>query len=181
MNKLQLAQQLKENLETLGDYLTQELRNELAQQGHKATGSLINSIDYEVEFFKKELSLAISYLSYGVVMDKGVSPQRIPFGKGGGSVSKYINALMDWIKQKGIETKEKNIKSFAFAIAQKHKKEGLPTRGSYKFSKNNRRLGFQKFVINDNQEKIEDLIGKDLAQAVSFSFDDIISKIQKIV
>lgn len=181
MNELKLAQQLKANLETLGFYLVDELQNELMQQGHKATGALIQSIEYEIEIFNNELSLAISYLEYGLIMENGVSPQRIPFGGGakGGDTSKYISSLMDWIRQKGLEREEKSIKSFAFAIAQKHRKEGLPTQGSYKFAKNGRRLGFQKYVITENRNKINELIGKDLAQSVSASLDTVISKIQK--
>ncbi len=180
MNELILAEQLKKNLTVLGNYLVDELQKELTQQGHKATGSLIQSIQYEVEFFINELSLAVSYLDYGLIIENGVSPQRIPFGGSKkGDFSKYISALMAWIKQKGLEQDEKSIKGFAFAIAKKHKKEGMPTKNSYKFAKNGRRLGFQNFVITQNRDKINKLIGKNLAQTVSSSLDTVISNIQK--
>jgi hypothetical protein len=54
----------------------------------------------------------------------------------------------------------RNPKSAAFAIAAKHKKEGMPTSGSYKYSINSRRLDAFKTVLENKKvlEKIDSVL-----------------------
>lgn len=72
---------------------------------------------------------------YAIHIDKGVKPSRVPYTEGSGAkTSKYIDALVDWIKIIKPSLSEKERLGFAFGIARKAKKEGHTTRGSFKFS-----------------------------------------------
>lgn len=177
---LKLGQDLRNNLERIGDFLKEELVSELIAQGHRATGKLANSVDYSVKEFVNGLSLEVSYLSYGRYLNDGVPANRIPFGgkKTGAKTSKYIQALIDWVQIKGIATGIA-AKGLAFGIARKHKQEGMPTKGSYAFSSNGRRIGFQNFVLKNSIDEIEDILQDGLAEAVSAQLDVIVGSITK--
>jgi hypothetical protein len=179
IDPIKLARELRANLDDLGEFLTVELANELSMQGHKATGSLIRSIDFNVTAFANALALEIEYLEYGRYVETGVSASRIPFGrKTGAKTSKYIQALIEWIKVKRIASGMRAV-GLAFGIAKKHKQEGMPTRGSYQFSSNGRRIGFQSYVINQNISRIDSIIQDGLEAAVSAQLDNLIANITR--
>ena len=82
-----------------------------------------------------------------------------------------INVLVDWIERKAIVNGDKQVKSLAFAIQQTIHKEGIPTKGSFKFSNNGRRKGFIDFVINNELDKVYN----ELEQQVFDGYDDAIA------
>lgn len=179
MNILKDAKVITDNLKDLGQYLCDELRTELKGQNFSDTGSLAKSIDYAVEFYQNGLRLMIEYNRYGAIVNNGIKPNRIPFGSGnGGSSSQYIQALAAWVQRKGIESDEKKALGVAFAIANTQKKEGYPTRGSYKFSNNGRRGKFQDYVLAQNEAKISETIGQGAELEVIVALDNILSKIK---
>lgn len=179
MDILTLAKELRANLDDLGDFLVAELARELIEQGHKATGRLAASIEQQVVAYANGIALEIKYLEYGRYVETGVSADRIPYGKKtGAKTSKYIQALIEWIKIKGIAS-GLQAKGLAFGIARKHAQEGMPTRGSYNFSNNGRRKGFQSYVVQQNAAKIDELLQDGLAQTVSAQLDLLIANITK--
>ena len=180
IDPIKLANELRANLDDLGEFLTQELAAELIAQGHRATGRLASSIEYNVTAFAQGIALEISYLEYGRYVETGVSKERIPFGGGktGAKTSKYIQALIEWIKVKKIASGLQAV-GLAFGIARKHKQEGMPTRGSFKYSKNGGRTGFQSFVIRANEGKIDDILQDGLEAVVSAQLDILIANITK--
>ncbi len=172
-----LGEQLRAALADLGAHLVDALREELIAQGHKLTGSLVNSIDAAVEQYRGQLSLSISYLRYGAIVNNGVRPARVPFGNGNGAkTSKYIEALIRWVELRNI-AQGIRAKSVAFGIARKHKQEGIPTVGSRAFSKNGRRVGFQNIVVADNLDRIEDTVANAGDVAVNAALDIIVGRI----
>ena len=111
----------------------------------KDTGKLIDSIEYEILSSSKEIKIVFEYLFYGDIVNNGVKPANIPFGKStNAKTSKYIEALKNWAARKGM----KNPLGAAFAIAKTQKREGMPTKGSYKFSSNGRRKNWRSFTLN---------------------------------
>lgn len=129
----------------VAEFFKKELRNELEQQGHKDTGKLIDSIEYEILSDTDTIKIVFTYLYYGDIVESGVRAAKIPFGGStGAKTSKYIEALKNWAKRKGF----KKPLSAAFAIANKHKKEGMPTKNSYRFSSNGRRKYWRSFTLN---------------------------------
>lgn len=118
-----------------------ELKNQLQIQGHRNTGKLENSIEYSVQVFDSMVKSVFSMNDYGIILDPGVKPNRIPFKRGSGAkTSKYIDGLIKYFRSKGHS--EKKSKAFAFATATIQKREGMPTKASSRFSSNGKRTGF---------------------------------------
>jgi hypothetical protein len=140
------------------DEIVKELKHEALQQGHRATGSLIDTIEWKITKEESESFVATIFAnSYWVYVENGVTAAKIPYTVGGrrrGGTSKYIEGLKNWAKVVKPELNEKQALGFAFAVARKHKKEGMPTRGSYSFSRNGRRLGFVQNIIENHVDKI---------------------------
>lgn len=179
IDPIRLAKELRENLDSLGDFLTDALAKELVAQGHRATGSLAKSIEYEITSFRNTIALEISYLAYGRFVETGVSKERIPYGKKtGAKTSKYIQALIEWVKIKKLASGLEAV-GLAFGIARKHKQEGMPTRGSVRFSSNGRRTGFQSYTISSKESEINDILQDGLQAAVSAQLDILVANITK--
>lgn len=173
------------NLSELGQFLVDEIGKELAEQGHVLTGKLKQSIEYTTKrLLNGDLELDVRMLAYWVYVERGVRASRIPFsnkrrrGGAGGKKSKYIQGLVDFVKKRGMASLDSKALSIAFAIAKTHKKEGMPTRGSYSYSQNGRRKFFQRFSTNKNEARIIDLS----AEAYGEGLEDLVTrKIAKLV
>jgi hypothetical protein len=163
-------------LNNVAEIIVVELQTELIQQGHNLTGSLVKSIEYKVDQEKDALIYAFMYNDYGKFVNRGVKAANIPYGgkRGNGGTSLYIQGLIDFVKKLGV-TGEKESKSFAFGIAAKHKKEGMPTKSSYKFSRNGRRTMFQGQVILKIEKQIPSLIDKYLFGEIETVFSEMVN------
>jgi hypothetical protein len=132
---------VKELAEAIAPIVVRVLREEYEMQGHKLTGNLSQSISTEAEATATGAVLRVLMLEYGVYLSTGVSASRIPYSPGSGArSSKYITGLTEFAKKRfGVGQKE--AVGIAFAIARKHKQEGMPTKASFAFSRNGRRTG----------------------------------------
>ena len=143
------------------------LQDELDNQNHNATGALSNAIKSKISFFADGAKGEISTYLYGSAVNFGVPASRFKFGG-----KKHIKALVKWIGNKGITpTKgadELNVKKFAWAIVKKHKKEGIPTLNSYKFSRNGKRLGFMTDALTVAEKTIEATLPINVTLDVTF-------------
>lgn len=134
-------------LEQVKDFILGEMSAELVRQGHRVTGDLIESLFRESRIIQQgdQEVLEGRFLHYGVQMDIGRRPGKmVP-----------ISALVDWIRRKGIYTGNRDLISLAWAISVTIMREGVPTRGSRAQGK---RLGWMTDTLNDNEEKIGDMI-----------------------
>lgn len=149
--------------------LSEDIRAELRDQGHVHTGRLLNSIKGQSKIEGSEVALNVTMNNYFDYVDRGVLARNIRFGgrRTGKKRSKYIEALINYFRQKGKPTNE--AKAAAFATAHKHSDPtgpGMPTKNSYskEFSKNGRRLKFinestsASKVIEGMDEQIQDQI-----------------------
>jgi len=142
MNVLSIIERQSEQV---ADFFKKELAAEIESQGHRDTGALIDSIEYEILTSPTEVKIVFTYLFYGEILEAGVKAKNIPFGGvTNKKTSKYIEALKNWAARKGM----KNPLGAAFAIAKTHKKQGMPTVNSYKFSNNGRRKFWRSFTLN---------------------------------
>ena len=146
----------------VGKLIIASLQKELIEQGHEATGKLINSFEQRVIEVPNSIVIEILMNDYGIYVNEGRKP-------GGKKVP--INVLVDWIERKAIVNGDKEVKSLAFAIQQTIHKGGMPTKGSFKFSKNGRRKGFIDFVIDN---KLDGAINE-LEEQVFEGYDDAIA------
>lgn len=135
--------------------IKKELTTELTKQGHILTGSLRDSIETKSTAFAKGIILSTFFNSYGEPINTGVPGPRIPYTPNSGKKnSKYIAGLVDFVKKRRIETNDKKALGVAFAIARTQKKQGQPTKGSFKFSKNKRRSGWVDFALINIEKQV---------------------------
>lgn len=153
LNKKKVIQRFLEGLEKLAD----KGKQELAQQGHRATGKGIASIEAKITSQSLDKLVGVILANdYLIPVDLGVSASRIPFGQGGGGKSKYIQGLINWVSVIKPGLSEKKKLSFVFAIAKTHKREGMPSRGSYSYTRNGRRKNWIQFGLEDNAQTFEE-------------------------
>ena len=132
-------------------FVVAQLTEELIRQGHKLTGSLIRSLDTKYKEGKQKDRIDFLMLKYGLSLNYGVKPERIPYTEGGpprGGKSKYIQGLIDFAMKKFFLDK-KAATSVAFAIAKKQKEKGSPLTG---------KIGFIDNVLEKDEDKILELI-----------------------
>ena len=150
----------------VGKLIIASLQKELLGQGHKATGDLINSFEQRVIELPNSIVIEILMDEYGIYVNDGrkTGGKKVP-----------INVLVEWIERKAIASGDKEVKSIAFAIQNTIHKEGIPTKGSFKFSNNGRRKGFIDFVIDNELDGVYN----ELEQQVFKGYDDAIATIVK--
>lgn len=145
--------------------LQKRLIAELRAQGHRLTGALEDSISFDVQTDGNSITAVMTALDYGLVMEFGIPANRIPYGgKGTGGTSKYIQGLIRFFSLRGLGSRE--ALSAAFATAKKHKREGLPTRGSFAFSSNGRRTGFTQNTLEQYLPLLTDTIGTESGRVI---------------
>ena len=166
-----------------GEDLLKALSRALIDQGHRGSGKLLDSLSFDVVQTGDSIELQIKGNDYGIILDTGVKWQNIPFGRGGGSSSLYIEGLMKWIRSKGMASSNKNVRSIAFAIANTQIKNtnngfGMPTKGSLKYSKTGKRTGWLTDTINDKENTILEQVQRDIGIEISLNMERIINKAQ---
>lgn len=146
------------------------LKLEIKEQGHKLTNKLIDSVGYKIERTGGDFTIIFDMEFYGAILDKGVTAARIPFGgKGtGAKTSKYIQGLTRYARLR-FNVNAKEAVKIAFAIAHKQKKQGMPTKVSFKFSKTGKRTGFIEDTLQDVEKDIAAVLGR-----IQFEFDLLI-------
>jgi hypothetical protein len=140
--------------------------NEWRAQGHELTGSAVKQMETMVRMEVNTLIIEGFVPNYMAINNSGVTAARIPYTPNSGRPpSKYISGLIDYV-QRRMGKSEKEAKSIAFAIASKHKKEGMPTKTSARFSKTGKRTGFIEQALDKNSQKFIELIEVSVAATV---------------
>lgn len=182
-----MAKTIKKVFEEANVVMQSAVIRELHDQGHRNTGALETSIQGEVTEANGVTTLTGTALAYAVILNKGVVPARIPFGGVGKGVrafkgtegvkgarvvsrrtSQYIQGLIRFFKEKGLDDEE--AKGAAFATARKHKKEGMPTAGSAKYSLTGQRLNFVGTVQRSVSKALDTAILGGIDQVIDDRF-----------
>jgi hypothetical protein len=152
--------------------------NEWRLQGHELTGSAVKQMETMVRMEINTLIIEGFVPDYMAINNQGVPANRIPYYPGSGrKTSKYIDGLIDYV-QRRMGKSEKEAKGIAFAIASKHKKEGMPTKNSViKHSKTGKRTGFIEQALDKNSAKFIELI----ENAITFSVEATIESYYKSI
>ena len=124
-----------ELLNNLAELLKEEMRQQLKIANHIMTGELVESIESRILSTIEGRKIEIWLNSYGIALDQGVPPDRIPFTEpsGRGGRRKYIEGLQRFAQLKLGVTDNRESLGIAFAIARKHKKVGMPVKGPTQF------------------------------------------------
>jgi len=160
----------------LGQFLVAKLGQELTDQGHRLTGSLIASLEYQVT--EKVAGVTIDFLvdEYGVYLNSGVKASRIPYSRSSGKSgrkSAYIQGLIRYVERRmGLRGREGI--GVAFAIARAHRREGMPTSASYRFSKNTRRTGWADAVAANEAGAISEMVAEFVDRQISILLTEYI-------
>lgn len=139
-----------EVLKKLGEKVIEVLKKEFEQQGHSLNGALEESL--EAKPYDKGVEIWGNH--YGKYVDEGVTKAQIksPYApariKG---LTKYVLSRMGVGGAEGV--------AIAYAIATKHKEEGMPTTDSYTYSKTGRRTGFIDDALMKNDTELNEIIG----------------------
>jgi hypothetical protein len=141
--------------------------NEWRAQGHELSGAAVKQMETMVRMEINTLIIEGFVPDYMAINNQGVPSNKIPYYPGSGrKTSKYIDGLIDYV-QRRMGKSEKEAKGIAFAIASKHKKEGMPTKNSViKHSKTGRRTGFIEIALDKNSQKFVELIEVSVAATV---------------
>lgn len=155
----------KRVLEGLGQQIINELGKELIKQQHKATGELIASLDYKIREEPSIVTLSIEMNEYGTWVN---------IGRKKGAAKVPIQNLVDWVKQKGIETNNKKAISIAYAIQKTIQREGVPTINSRRKGK---KVGFVDDVIKRMENEIERQVLEASSRTVEVMIDNFVKRI----
>lgn len=149
---------IKETLEQVLNLLSERLKQNWEAQGHRLTGRLENSLQISTNYANDIWTGTIEGEDYGLSLEFGVAKERIPFTPGArrGGKSKYIQGLISFWLKRGLNSRE--AKGAAFATAHIHKREGIPTRASHRFSRTGARLGAIQEVVQQSTADIRRLI-----------------------
>lgn len=140
---LDLTEFIKKNFNDMLLYLVGIAKKELTEQGHTLTGKLERSLRTDISISLQGFTGRVMVEDYGVIVDSGVSYRKVPYKRGSGATtSKYIDALVRFFQLRGLDPKRARGAAFATAYVQKYRREGIPTRASYRFSSNGRRTNW---------------------------------------
>ena len=168
-------------LQKLADDIAQmaidAVANEWKAQGHNLTGAAIKNMETVIRFQTNELIIEGFVPDYMAINNSGVTAARIPYTPNSGNkTSKYISGLIEYVKKR-MGKSDKEAKGIAFAIASKHKKEGMPTIGSKRFSQTGKRTGFIEQALDKKEAEMADLINR----AITYSIETTVETFYKSI
>jgi hypothetical protein len=172
--------QIGTNIERLQQVLSESLMNEWEAQGHSMSGKVVKDLEFKTKQEANKLILEGFMYPYGSIQAAGVSASKIPYSgrTGRGGTSQYIQALQNYVKQRMNIPDEKKSLGIAFAIAATHKKEGMPSKGSYAYSSTGKRLVWIEEAFKNNEDKIMEAISEMSYNLLSVQLDVILNKWQ---
>lgn len=175
---LDAESKMRHELAGLGKYLVDITGEEFQAQGHNLTGASISSIEYVVEKEGNTWVVEIWHDKHMIYLNTGVPASKIPYSPGSGAESsQFIEELIKWVQLRRIASGFVKAKRIAFAIATTMKREGMPTKGAYKFSGNGRRIGWLDYPINKERDEIEELLYETYAQFLADKLTEHLSDI----
>ena len=161
------------------DKFKEDLKKKLLQswtdQGHFMNGAIISTMEFIVESTDKYIDIIGMINKYGGYLESGVDKSKIPFsGTGGhGGKSLYIQALARYAQLK-MNVSEKESLGVAFAIAYTQKREGMPTKKSYAFSKTGKRTMWIQESLEANKDLISQFIQDNFGLILSTQIENMI-------
>lgn len=130
--------------------LNQSLVKELATQGHRLTGALERSIigGYSIVEQNNNVEGNGFALDYALDLENG--------GKINGSYKDHVGKMVTYFKLRGLSDEEA-LKA-AILTSDRHKKEGIPTEASKRFSKTGERKHFISIAWKGNEKRIDAIV-----------------------
>lgn len=155
--------------------LSKKLLQTWTDQGHYMNGAIIETMEFVVNETDKYIDIIGMINKYGAYIEAGVKKNKIPFsGTGGhGGKSLYIQALARYAQLKMHVSEEESL-GVAFAIAYTQKREGMPTKGSYAFTKTGKRTMWIQETLKSNKDLISQFILDNFGTLLGLQIDNMI-------
>ncbi len=133
------------------ELLNNALAKELNDQGHYLTGALERSMGASAVIDKSNETELIGFaLDYAQDLEDGKKGSDI------GNMKTHIAELFKYFLLRGLSQNE--AVDAAVRTAKRHKKEGMPTEASKRFSKTGERKHFITRTWSENQQKVDSLM-----------------------
>lgn len=158
-------------LEQIANLALQAIAIEWKAQGHNLTGKAVQELETRIIEQGDTIVIEGYVLDYMANLNAGVTADRIPYSPGSGAGrSKYIEGLTNYV-QRRMGKGRKEAESIAFAIASRHKREGMPTKNSIRFSKTGRRTGFIEIALDGIEAELSKLIEQGIEETINFAIE----------
>ena len=139
-----------------------------------ATGKTISTL--EITF--KEQGDCILIEGHGdkvlAIQDKGVKRQNMRIGW-----TKWKQVASGWARTIKPSASSTEIDRFLYFVWRKHKREGMPTRGSFVWSRNGRRTEWSKATVFNNNVKKDLFEIIDLAGILQGQLNELVNELNK--
>jgi len=156
---------IKPILENVMQLMQTRFQVSLKAQGHVNRGNLSDSIKYTVEVSDLLGIGKMEIADYGIYVNVGVKAERINYP---------IQVMIDWWQDRGLSEREAT--SAAWATRAVHKREGMPTRASARFSDTGERLGFVEAAVEQSLEEIGALIENQYGSLIELNFSEYFNR-----
>lgn len=163
--------------EDVMDYVRGVVRQELKDQGHENTGRLTREAEVKVKATGEIIKGLLFLNDYYVHLEYPLPADRVPYERGSGArSSKVVDALTRFFRTLGKSPEE--AKSASFATLNKWKREGRPTKASFRFSKNGKRTGFLEASVQKIESEIIETFGDFADNFVSGAVVNALEKVR---
>ena len=152
-------------LENVMQLMQGRFRDSLKAQGHVNRGNLSESIQYKIEVSGDIGIGKMELAGYGIYVNVGVKSGRVNYP---------IQVMIDWWQDRGLSEREAT--SAAWATRAVHKREGIPTRASARFSETGDRLGFVEAAVEQSLEEIGALIEQQYGSVIELNFSEFFNR-----
>ena len=154
-------------VQQIANLALQAVAIEWKAQGHNLTGNAIQQLETRI-IEGNGITIQGYVVDYMANINAGVTAANIPYSPGSGArSSKYISGLIDYVKRR-MGKSDREAKSIAFAIASRHKKEGMPSKASVRFSSTGKRTGFIEAALDGIEPKLAALIEQGIEETINF-------------
>ncbi len=157
--------------EKIGRLALEAVALEWRNQGHELTGNAVKQLKAVTVPSSGGVLVQGFIVDYMANLNQGVPASKIPYNPGSGArSSQYISGLIDYARKRMGASSDREAEEIAHKIASRHKREGMPTINSARFSKSGKRTGFIEQALTDVEPKLAALI----ETAVEAAFTQVI-------
>lgn len=140
--------------------MRKRMRMELRAQGHHNTSELEKSFISEIVVNGEEIKVIGKAMGYFEYLNTGTRPEKASF--------KQFPFLVNFFQSKGKD--EDTAKRLAAMTINRWKVEGMSTAASVRFSKNGRRRGFIKAVMDEHEKNMDQDVTKEIDKLFNKEF-----------
>ena len=153
--------------------ITNRFKTAFREQGHSLTGESERAMEGIVREQGAKICLEFMFLDRNNITDQGVKASRIKYQYARARIAGLTQFALD----RGLASSAKQAKQIAYAIATKHKQEGMHTKASRRFSSTGKREGFISDTITEIESDLTTKIENIFFTIVQLTFEKELRKI----